>query len=247
MTELTEEDRKALRNDIAANVPADELIKKYNLTSSQLFYYTNTEKEALRMKEYRAKPAYARFLARRMRWELEQVFEGFAENPFVRSCPRKIFEESLQLRVKGKMYSNPYIIAVATYSIFRKNNKPRTFDDIADSFGIPPSRFMKAYKNCYSSERLPQITVSAFIGRYAKEAKISKDIETKALELNEQHADFFMGRTPHHVAQYWICRARKEISGDGKLGKRSLIRKWDDVCQATLNLMDRQLEERLKA
>ncbi len=244
MTRLTLEKRTALWQDIAAKMPWPELKNKYNLASWQVFYYKNPEKEILRSKKYLAKPEY---IARVRGEALEQVLDCFAKNPFVKKYHDEILEEGLRLKAKGKLYYNHCIIAAATYGFLRKNDIPHTIDEVADSFNMKPRILKRVYKKFYSSEKLPQITIPAFIKRYTLEDKIPEDISAKALEHNEQYADVFIGRAPHHVARYWLCRARRELSGDGVIAKVSFTKNWGDVCQATINLMDRQLEERLKA
>ena len=123
-----------------------------------------------------------------------------------------------------------------------KKEIPHTFDEVVDSFGMDPHIIGKVYKKFYSSEKLPQVTIPAFIQRYATEFEIPENISTKALALNEQYGDVFAGRAPHHIALYWLYRARMEISGDETLAKVSFIKKCD-VSLTNLFLMNRQLEE----
>jgi hypothetical protein len=239
MQKLTPERRAALWRDIAAKVQWPKLKKKYNLAGWQVDYYKNPEREKQRSKRYKSKPEY---IARVRREALEQVLNRFTKNPIVKIGYDEILTESLRLKAKGKLYSNYYIIVAATYGLLRKNNIPYTFSEVADSFNTEPHILEKAYKKFYSSERLPQITIPAFIQRYALEFKIPENISTRARELNKQYDEVFAGRTPHHVALYWFCRARMEVSGDEKLAKVSFIKRFD-ISQATLNLMNRQLEE----
>jgi transcription initiation factor TFIIIB Brf1 subunit/transcription initiation factor TFIIB len=239
MTELTKEERTALWQDIAAKVPWPKLKKKYNLADYQVDYYKNPEREKQRSWNYQTKPEY---IERIRREALEQVLDRFAKNPFVKKYYDEILEESLRLKAKGKLYSHPYIIAVATYGLLRKKGIPHTFDEVVDSYGADPHIIGKVYKKCYSSEKLPQVTVPAFIQRYATEFEIPENISTRALELNKQYDNVFAGRTPHHVALYWLYHARMEISGDEKLAKVSFIKKCD-VSLTNLLLMNRQLEE----
>lgn len=243
MTELTEEQRAALWRDIAAKVPWPEIRIKYNLARRQVIYYKDPEKAKQKSYKYQTKPEY---IARKRRKALEQVLDCFAKNPFVKKYYDEILEEGLRLKTKGKLYSHPYIIATATYGLLRKKDIPYTLNEVADSFNIDPQKFKSVYKKFYSSEKLPQITIPAFIQRYAKEFKILENISTKALELNKQYDEVFAGRTSHHVALYWLYHARMEISGDETLAKVSFIKKCD-VSLANLFLMNRQLEEILSA